>query len=465
MALSAVIVKAYPLITAPLFLYFFTKDEFGALDFAYYVMSLSCILLTLGVHNGYARYALDLSIESNLSVKKYSYLLVSTFLVIVFALSITLIISIFDLRVKDWLPMNLQTHQHIFALYIVSGALAYSALTAERFSLNATMLIAITLLIYILPLFTLVILFIITEKIELHIVLLYQSIFNSFAFILSFLRSICKADIERIFSSCKRYIIYSFPLIFALVGEALINLVGRLFLTQLYPQGLGDFAIAGRIASVALIMNFFIAFMFHPFYYRDHNNKEFKEFWKALYSFFVTFYCFAISISPLLMTLIWEYLNKPLEKTTIYSVALFLSANLLAGLQIFHLGMHVREKTFLVALIYLITAPITVALNFILITKYFVLGASLALVATMTLISIPYIYFSNVDSKQQLTTNIYAKICLALTIVFFSLISIGYEQQDLTLLLPITLIATGLLIATMRNATIQYYEYHSKAQI
>jgi len=463
MALSAVVVKAYPLITAPLFLFLFTKDEFGALDYSYYVMSLGCILLTMGVHNGYARYALDVAIEPNLKVKKYSYLLVSASFIVVLTSISVLLIGIFGLSVSDWIPMVLQAHPYAFAFYIVSGALAYTSLTAERFSLSARSLVAITSVIYIFPLLALIVIYYTFARIEVHLVLLSQIVFNFIAFMISLYASICKIDVNRIFVLSRRYVIYSFPLLFALVSEALINFSGRLFLAKLYPEGLGDFAIASRVASVSLILNFFISFMFHPIYYRDYDKKSFVSFWGALYSSFIVVYCLSIIIAPGIMAFAWEYLYIPPDLNLTYSLFLILTANLLAGLQIFHLGMHVKEKTSVVGLIYLVTIPVAIALNFILINQYPLIGASLALVATMMFISIPYIYFSNKVSERKLKLNTFAKISVALAIVFVLLFVLGNGSPNSNFTLSFALIAISLLVITIKSTVRQYHESYSKA--
>lgn len=462
MALSAVIVKAYPLISAPIFLYFFTNNEFGALDFAYYVMSLSCVLLTLGLHNGYARYALDTSFEYDLSSKKFSYLLVSTFFILFLTLIFLLIFNIFDLSESAWMPADLLTHQQSFVLYIISGALAYSAIIAERFSLNFRMLIAITIAIYILPLITLIILFYSTSKIDLHLVFFYQSIFNFLAFIISFCKTIRKIEINKLTNIGKKYFTYSFPLLFVLVSESFIYFAGRLFLTRLYPDTLGDFAIAGRVASISLILNFFIAFMFHPYYYRDYNKPKFQKFWNALYNFFIACYCFIITLAPWFMIFIWKIFNKEIDLDMIISIILILTANFYAGLQIFHLGMHVKEKTSAVGLIYLVTIPIAALLNLLLITRYQAIGASLALLGTMIFISIPYIYFSNRNFKHKLNTNFHAKILVFCTIGSSTLFTLTSDALNLNQALPFLTLVTILLISTIKNAGNQYNEYKTE---
>ena len=257
MALSAVVVKAYPLVTVPLFLYFFTKEEFGALDYAYYVMSLGCVVLTFGINNGYARYALASTIEADLKVKKYSYFLLSSVLIATIAAISVLIIKLLWLHVEEWIPPALQAHTNTMALYTVSGALAHTVLTAERFSLNARSLIFATLIIYMLPLFAVVITYIVFENISINAVLIFNIIFNILSFAVGFFRAYVRTDANVVLTLCRRYIIFSTPLLFVLVSEALINLSGRLFLTKLYPSGLGDFAIASRVASVLLIFNFY----------------------------------------------------------------------------------------------------------------------------------------------------------------------------------------------------------------
>jgi O-antigen/teichoic acid export membrane protein len=458
MALSALVVKAYPIITAPLFLYLFTKEEFGGLDYAYYVMSLGCILLTMGVHNGYARYALDEAIEPDIKAKKYSYLLVSASLICIVTSISVLIIGISGMSVSDWIPMVLQAHPYAFSFYIVSGALAYTSLTAERFSLSARSLVAITSIIYIFPLLALIVIYYFFSRIEIHLILLVQIVFNFIAFMISLYASICKVDVNRMFVLSRRYVTYSFPLLFALVSEALINFSGRLFLAKLYPDGLGDFAIASRVASVSLILNFFISFIFHPIYYRDYDKESFSSFWEALYSSFIVIYCLLIIIVPGIITFAFEYLNKPLDVNLKYSVFLILTANLLAGLQIFHLGMHVKEKTSVVGLIYLVTIPVAIFFNFILINQYLLIGAGLAMVVTMMFISIPYIYFSNKVSERKLKLSFFAKIGIALASVFVLFFVLGNGSPNSNLSLLFAFIATSLLIITIKSTVKKYYE-------
>jgi len=418
MALSALVVKAYPLVTVPLFLYFFTKEEFGSLDYAYYAMSLGCVLLTFGINNGYARYALDSTIDDDLKAKKFSYYLFSSVLIAAISVISLLIIKLLWFNLQQWIPTILLAYPSLLVFYIVSGALAHTVLTAERFSLNAKSLIIATLIIYMLPLFAVVIAYIALENISIYIVLIFNVIFNVFSFVVGFCRAYTRINANQIFKLCRRYIIFSTPLLFVLVSEALINLSGRLFLTKLYPSGLGDFAIASRVASVLLIFNFIISFMFHPIYFRDKDKASFVSFWRSLYSLFFIVYCFAIIIIPIVINLSLPHFDNLHNSKIIFSIILMLGANLLTGLQMFHLGMHAKEKSAVIGLIYSVGVLIAFFLNLILINRFQLVGAGLALFTTMLLITAPYIYYSNKVSENKLKTNCYAKISIAIALAY-----------------------------------------------
>jgi O-antigen/teichoic acid export membrane protein len=463
MALSAVVVKSYPLVTVPLFLYFFTKEEFGALDYAYYVMSLGCVLLTFGINNGYGRYALDSTIEVDLRIKKYSYFLLSSILIAVIAAISVLIIKLSWLYVEEWIPPALQKHTDTIALYTVSGALAHTVLTAERFSLNARSLIVATLVIYILPLFAVVFVYIALGKVSINTVLLLNAVFNIFAFGFGFYRSIVITDVDRILILCRRYIIFSSPLLIVLVSESFINFSGRLFLTRLYPDGLGDYAIASRVASILLIFNFFISFMFSPIYYRDKNKPSFVRFWNSLYSLFIIFYCFAITIVPSFITLSLPYIDKLYDSNITLLIILIVGANLLAGLQMFHLGMHVKERTNVIGFIYLIGIPVAFFLNLILITRYQLIGAGLALFSTMIFITVPYIYCSNKASENKLITTYYAKSCIALTLANVLILVRGNGNVNFFLLAFFSLATVSICMIAIKSTLRLYNESYSNA--
>jgi hypothetical protein len=163
------------------------------------------------------------------------------------------------------------------------------------------------------------------------------------------------------------------------------------------------------------------------------------------------------------MTLSSLYFNKSLDSKITFSVIIILAANLLAGLQMFHLGMHVKERTSVVGLIYLLTIPVAVSLNMILIHQYQLIGSGLALIATMIFVSTLYIYYSNKASEYKLASNIYAKISILLTLLFSLFFVLENGSMNFSFIVLFAFIAIYICILSIISTFRFYNEAYSKA--
>jgi O-antigen/teichoic acid export membrane protein len=202
--------------------------------------------------------------------------------------------------------------------------------------------------------------------------------------------------------------------------------------------------------------------MFHPIFYRDKDKQSFVSFWKSLYSSFIIVYCFAIIVSPTFITLSLPYIDRLYDSNIILSTVFILGANLLAGLQMFHLGMHVKEKTTVIGFIYLTGIPVAFVLNLMLINQYQLAGAGLALLSTMLFITVPYIYYSNKASEIKLATNSYARSCIAFTLAYVILLVCGNGSVHFFLVAFFALTTVCICIITIGSTVRLYNELYSK---
>lgn len=393
--LSSVIGRFLNYLLVPLYTNIFLPKEYGVVTEFYAYVGFFVVLLTYGMETSYFHFA---------SGKKESKPYYSTAL---WSLTITSgIFLMVALGFSGQIAMFLEYPNHPEYVKYFTWILALDALAALPFAdlrlRNKAMSFAVIKLLNIglnisSNLFFLVLMpYLIKNNLLTSLHFIYdQNIGIGYIFISNLLASIItivlllpkfKVLKEGInIPQWKSMIKYALPLMIVGFAGIINEMADRVMLKQLLPFDLSDrmsmIGIYGANYKIAILMTLFIqAFRYaaEPFFFNHSTTKNAKTLYIKVLDYFVLFGCF-VFLGVLFYLDIVQYFIGEAYRSGLNAVPVLLMANLFLGIQInISIWYKLTGHTKIGALISIITAVITVLLNFILIPGLYYMGSAWA---------------------------------------------------------------------------------------
>jgi len=225
-----------------------------------------------------------------------------------------------------------------------------------------------------------------------------QLIANLLVLIFTFPVLVRKFTFKYDFTLLKEMLVYSIPLIFSAISVQLLAIADRFIIKQLldYTE-VGIYSLGSKIAGVLnvfVVQAFSLGFL--PIAYKMLNDPNADIFYRKIFKYLALILVFvALGLSLFSKEILLLFSGKE-EYIQAYKVVPFFTiAFVFKGLQyMFMLGFHYVKKTKYIAYIIGFILVINIALNYLLIPIYGILGAALATVISSLLIAFISYYIS-----------------------------------------------------------------------
>jgi len=224
---------------------------------------------------------------------------------------------------------------------------------------------------------------------------------------------------------------YSFPIVFQALSLLILTFADRVIIKEIIGvSDTGIYGIAFKIASVMHILFTGFSYALGPLIYGNYHKKESSAEIAKLFEYFIIL-SFSISLIISLFSL---------ELLTIFTQEDYLSAYMIVpililvtlanGFQMFFHGLSIAKKTFILAIINIISATINICLNYTMIPTWGVFGA-----ATATLIStIVNLFLLSYLSQKQYYLPLNFRMIVIPSIVICVILGIFlYFQAEITI--------------------------------
>ncbi len=192
----------------------------------------------------------------------------------------------------------------------------------------------------------------------------------------------------------KNILKFSLPLLPAALSGWIMNESNRIFIDQYFTQSeVGIFSLGYRITFVFIVFVTSIRLAYNPLYFRLANSEDQAEAHRRIFIYNNYFFIISILGSFLLSffsrELIGLFLNKNYFNAWII-LAMLTYANLfLESSSIFRMALYQKKVTVLITIIVIVIATINLLLNWLLISKWSIVGAG-----TATIICSMLLFFS-----------------------------------------------------------------------
>lgn len=404
--LAAIIIKAQPLIIAPIVIYILGRADYSIIDYVTYLSNLIGVFVILGINNGFARYIHENDDES-IEDKKNRFYIMSVALAISMFSVICLIDIINSNAITNLLPSVLVNHKRVMSGYILSGIINYIIMTGERFCGSGKKVFLISLFNLIIPVLLLITIHNTGEEINFSNYLEYCTlgyIITSIVFVFQARKSL---KFRKILTECQKYIKYSIPFLIVLICEGIIQFVPRFILEKISHSELATFALASRISSLILAFNFVISFVMTPIYYKNKESRQFESFWNLIFGIAGSILVIILIAFPYILDLFGNIWGKvKFDNTTHKIIVLTMAANIISGLQLFHVGVVFTKKIYNISLIYLVCVLLCAILTNYLSHRFNAEGAAYSVFFISLVVFYSYIRIDPGYKKLVRTSNI-----------------------------------------------------------
>jgi len=259
----------------------------------------------------------------------------------------------------------------------------------------------------------------------------------------------------------KNIIIFSTPMIPALISAWILNMSNRIFIEKFYPEPsralheIGVFSLAFKIASISTILLGAIYTAYNPIFYKKANDNDQtsakRELQKINYIFaqISLFICFGLSFfsRELIGMLLDEKYFNAIPIIPIIILSMFLSQ--LASF--FNLMIYQNKKTSLIMLIILISSLISIFFNIMLIPIWGSIGAAWATVIGVSINLFLVIFYAK---KNYYVPFNYLKIgilsIIAITLIVFESI-LDYNNILISLIIKFSIVSIVLFFIIIKN--------------
>ncbi|MDX1349625.1 MAG: oligosaccharide flippase family protein [Putridiphycobacter sp.] len=230
----------------------------------------------------------------------------------------------------------------------------------------------------------------------------------------------------------KKLLKFSSPLIPAAISYLILNFTDRIFIKEMTGAlaEVGIYDMAFKFTSIVTIIIVSFQSALAPIIYEQHKNEGTKENLGRIFRLFLAVGSFG---GLLLAYFSYETLyifTQPNYYSASTLMPVFYLSILISGMGLFSPGLHIKGKTYLIALIVIASASVNIALNYYLIPIYGIFGAACAtLVSTLFNNSILFII------SQKLYTLVFPKSKTSLVLSVFIIVYVfgSYVDQFISL--------------------------------
>ncbi|MDA3781410.1 MAG: polysaccharide biosynthesis C-terminal domain-containing protein [Bacteroidales bacterium] len=275
-------------------------------------------------------------------------------------------------------------------------------------------------------------------------------------------QSIFKIDLKVI----KNIFHFSLPMIPALLSAWILNMSNRILIEKLTsnPENalyeIGIFSLAFKIASVSTLLLGAISTAYNPVFYEYANQhdqtvaKKKLEQINYIFAFVSFFVCFSIALFS--RELIHVFFNTNYYKAIELLPILLLSAFIAQITGVFNLMIYQNKKTIALMLMMLVSAIISIFLNFVFIPKWGSLGAAWATVCGVILNIIMVILYAKKNYYISFSFFKIGSLFISAIIIIWVEHNIDYNNIIVSILLKLLLLSVILFVFLKKNKEILF---------
>jgi len=445
--------KGISLLLLPFYTSFFTTSDYGVIEILLVFGGLVNALVTFQLYQGVSRFLgeADLTVESKIKIAStglffvmFTYSIFSTFIIL------------FDDFFINILSSDVNIGKDVFLLAIISTAIngVFYALGIQLRFLRKVKVFAITSFLHAILNIGFTILFVIFLESGLKGIYMASIVVTPIIILVQFyfLKDNLKIYFGR--KELKKLWIFSYPLIPAALAYLVLNFTDRIFIKDILSfNELGLYGVASKFSSVITIVILGFSSALTPLVYNSHRAENTKiELKKIFYAYFSIGTITVLMLSIFSRETLYIFTQEPYYNA--YEVMpIFYISMLITGLNMFSIGLHIKEKTKIIGVIVIISSLINVGLNYLLIPAYGLIGASFSTLLAILFNNLVIFYFGNRSYNLNIEFKrvIFMLPLLIISIYFGNYIIGSYFSNIWSIIfvkIIITLFYSGVLIKT-----------------
>jgi O-antigen/teichoic acid export membrane protein len=212
----------------------------------------------------------------------------------------------------------------------------------------------------------------------------------------------------------RKMILYSLPLVPALVGEFVANYIDRIAIKNLMSIGdVGIYGMGYRFASVVSLLMVGFSTAITPLIYTHYRDEETPKELERIFRFFLV--CAVPLLAGLALfsrEILWLFAT-PSFYAAAPVIPIMGAAFILFGMYNFAPGLGIAMKTRAIAIIHVFTAALNTALNYVLIPQFGIVGAA---VSTLTSALVMFVIYMLQSQRFYPVPHAWAPICTAVAL-------------------------------------------------
>jgi len=395
-SISNVAAKASGIILLPIYTSYFSVEEFGRLGLLIAISTILVQIVVLGQNQSLIKFSNQIEYAS----KKKSIF----FTLFVFILCISAVFVIFGVSLTPWLSKILGNFDDYnsslrISIYIVAvsiiNSMVQNKLRADEKSVSFTIVNLLKLFILIISTVYLVV----VARLGINGVLYGQLISEIFVFIVIIPLLIKLMEIRFEKKILIESLRFGIPLIFSALSMTLLNLSDRFLIKFLANEkDLGLYELGYRVAGILnMFMIMPLSLTLLPVAYKIYNQPGDKEYYRKIMTYATYLLVWGALALSIFSEEIIELFSGNISYIPSYQVVpVLLFSYVFFGMSmISSLGLYVSGKTTYIATITISAAAINIALNFILIPSYGIMGAAINTLIAFFILFILSLIISN----------------------------------------------------------------------
>tara|TARA_R110002094_G_scaffold2675_5_gene10497 strand:- start:1080 stop:2378 length:1299 start_codon:yes stop_codon:yes gene_type:complete len=394
-SLATLFTKGLGFILLPIYTRVISKAEYGLFDYLTTVGLILGVVVTFEITQAVFRLIPDY--KDNLYKKIqlastgfwFSVLMYSTLTILSVAFSSELAHILLDNHLHSELIV-------ITSILFFSNALLYYFTILMRVQLLAKKVVVISLFNAIfVALFSL--LFVVYYELGIKGLLLGQLLGGAGAALLAYVFVNTWIRFSFCFSTLKKMLIFSIPLIFSSLGVVLSMFVDRVMLKEfLGAEQLASYAVAIKIASIVTLLVIGFQSALTPLIYANYEKKDTPKEVAKLFHIYLFCSLICLIVLTLLSNQLVSFVAGAQYIEAANYVAPLVCSALFSSMYLFFPGLSIAKKTTIIASIYIFIGGLNVLLNFIFIPEFGAIGAAFS-----TLFSVSLAFILNATIAQR----------------------------------------------------------------
>ncbi len=417
--IANLLTKGVSLLLLPFYSAYFTGSEYGMLAMLGVSAALVAAIFSFQIYQGMGRFISD-KLTSPLEKKKIAssslfFTMGSYTVFIIFAL-------VFQDEVLAFLSEDSQIPIYVYHLWLVTiflNSLFYTLGVQLKF-LRKTKAYSITTFLYAIISILLILLFALGLNYRLESIFL-SSIITApliIVFQLYQLRKDLMFHIDK--KSIKKLLVFSTPLVPASIAYMVLNYTDRVFIKEINEslEAVGVYDMAFKFSAIVSLIILAFQSALAPLIYERHSDPSTKTELGKIFKLFI-----GLSTIGGLCLAYFSYetlyiFTQPIYYEASVFMPLFYLAVLITGLGMFSPGLHVKEKTKLIAITVIITSGLNVVLNYYFINEWGFTGAAIATLISLIISNGTLFAISQRLYRIPLEKMKYARVLITFAIFF-----------------------------------------------